>query len=577
VLEDPLWSAGSPLRDELLHSLKDGAVAARVHVGGEAWIVVKPWQYQKQYRASRRASWKQVARGEVPNEHAMYVEALQTFLVDCLPVNEFPGSQQPIQWYQILAWCSRDQNARYQSYYQWRAEGVGFSLPAKSPATLVQVVLGLLSDASTLRALEKTDRELRTTEAELAELRRQPADLLVHVRRQLLRQLNALDRTPFRQNGLFEHPNLLALAKQRHAGYEGDLALLENERQGLAGQQEALLERRTPLRSGVDLLRNQVDQVEAVIAGDLERVEELQNEASSLQQRLATRCDAGNVLLKDCNYVDARIKQVRFERFQGVAKHQQSKQHLEQELRAYRERLNQLESECKPFDTQLAEIAARSRDLAQRNANVLQDIQRLRDVIEDYELYESVVEGRASWGKIAETERRLRVLQRKSAQLEAKLQIQRRAFRERRKAVSDWMQRIAKALPRFDWGVFNDDEQHRARPFRLGPMHSTTYGVLETLAGDLACLLDSSNKGSFHPGILIHDSPREAEMNEEILWALLSMVSLETHDHLQYIVTTSTRVEQKFGRFVRLALGSSKERDLLFRNRIGVEERPLPV
>ena len=40
VLDDPLWSDGSTLRDELLHSreLKEGAVAARVHVGGETFV-----------------------------------------------------------------------------------------------------------------------------------------------------------------------------------------------------------------------------------------------------------------------------------------------------------------------------------------------------------------------------------------------------------------------------------------------------------------------------------------------------------------------------------------------------------
>src|SRR5690606_19421566 len=64
VLDDPLWSEGSTLRDELLQSedLKEGAVAARVHIGGEVWTVLKPWQHQKMYRASRHADWRQLDR-----------------------------------------------------------------------------------------------------------------------------------------------------------------------------------------------------------------------------------------------------------------------------------------------------------------------------------------------------------------------------------------------------------------------------------------------------------------------------------------------------------------------------------
>jgi hypothetical protein len=43
VLDDPLWSDGSTLRDELLQPrIEEGAGVARVHVGGEAWTILKP-------------------------------------------------------------------------------------------------------------------------------------------------------------------------------------------------------------------------------------------------------------------------------------------------------------------------------------------------------------------------------------------------------------------------------------------------------------------------------------------------------------------------------------------------------
>ena len=56
VLEDPLWAAKTPLRDELCKAMPDGAVAARVHVEGEAWTILRPWQHQKGYRAARGTS-----------------------------------------------------------------------------------------------------------------------------------------------------------------------------------------------------------------------------------------------------------------------------------------------------------------------------------------------------------------------------------------------------------------------------------------------------------------------------------------------------------------------------------------
>ena len=106
-------------------------MAARVHVGGEVWTVLKPWLHQKQYRASRTADWRQLAASEVENEFSAYQAALRQHLVEILPVQKLPGSEQPIEWHQILAWCSRDQNARYQNYYQWRSDGVRFKPASK--------------------------------------------------------------------------------------------------------------------------------------------------------------------------------------------------------------------------------------------------------------------------------------------------------------------------------------------------------------------------------------------------------------------------------------------------------------
>src|SRR6185312_11003282 len=102
ALEDPQWATGTPLRDELLHSFPEGAVAARVHVDGEIWTVVKPWRHQRQYRAAKDADWQALARDEVPNEHEAYVAALNRKLVDILPVKKLPGSGQSIQWQHIL-------------------------------------------------------------------------------------------------------------------------------------------------------------------------------------------------------------------------------------------------------------------------------------------------------------------------------------------------------------------------------------------------------------------------------------------------------------------------------------------
>lgn len=577
VLDDPLWATGSALRDELRYSLPDGAVAACVHIGDETWTVVKPWQHQKQYRASREATWQQLARSEAQNDYSAYGAALQSQLVDGLPVHELPGSNQAIQWHQILAWCSRDQNARYRSYHQWREDGVGFSLPAQSPALLVKVVLGLLRDASTLKALEDVDKKLKQADAELESYRREPVHLLAHVRRQLTQLLGTDERTPFRQEGVLQHANLLGLSKQRLTALENDQARIRDERFQMDKERQAVIEQRAPLVGDITFLTNHIAQLEAGIAGDWKEVERLQNEASSLQQRLNTFCNDGHLLLKDCDYVGKRIAVVQLDRRQGEAKHLKSQGESQAELNLYRPRLEALQKKCAPLDQRLTEFVEQSRELAERQIENVRQVQRLQQGIEEFEVYERAVAGTEPWGKVAETEARLTKLREDHSRLEAKRITEEAASRERRKVIDCQVHTIAESLPGFTWGVFNDDEKHRARPFRLGPPHSTTFGVLETLAGDVTCLLDSVNADSFHPGFLLHDSPREAEMSEKLFWALTATARGDQHGPFQYVVTTSTSVPAELEPFVRLELHSRSPEGLFFRERIGPETAPLAI
>ena len=577
VLDDPLWSDGSTLRDELLHSseLKEGAVAARVHVGGETWTVLKPWLHQKQYRASRTADWQQLAANDAENEFTAYQAALRRHLVEILPVQKLPGSEQSIEWHQILAWCSRDQNARYHNYYQWRADGSGFSWPAKSPAALMQIVLGLLPDGTTLRELDGTTKMLEKHKTDLQALREEPARLLKHVRRQLARHLNVSTKTPFRQDGLLEHPSLIGFAKQRHEAYQQELLATDAERRELAAQRQAWMEKRAPLKAGIDLLTNRIRQDEAFAVGDMQEVERLQNEASSLQQLLPTRCDAGSRLLKECDHVMERINQTRIDRRQRITQHQRSKETLENELLPLRRRLAELEAETAPMNEQLTAIDQQDAALTTRHAQSLSADQLLSDAIEDYELYEDIATGKSTSPEIGTQERQLESAQRRHGQLQIQLVKERDAVAGRRQVISATMQSVAKSLPSFHWGVLSDDDKHRNRPFQMGPMHSTTFKVLEILAGDIACLIDSTSADSFHPGFLLHDSPREAEMSESMLWALLGHVASGESDAFQYIVTTSTEPAETFKRFERLRLSSDSEDGLLLRRRVGAEQRPL--
>jgi hypothetical protein len=72
------------------------------------------------------------------------------------------------------------------------------------------------------------------------------------------------------------------------------------------------------------------------------------------------------------------------------------------------------------------------------------------------------------------------------------------------------------------------------------------YETLAILLADLALLFESVADHSHHPGLLLYDSPREADLNLRIYQRLLDVADeqMRTAEHgavpYQYIVTTTT-------------------------------------
>lgn len=571
VLEDPNWAAGTPLRDELLHSFPTGAVAARVHVDGESWTVLKPWKHQLHYRASRDGDWQALAHDEVSNDYDAYVTALNQTLVEVLPVKQFPGSGQLIQWQHILAWCSRDQECRYQGYYHWRAEGMGFSLPAQSPAVLVKVVLGLLDDASSHHKLKRAESDIAKLEASVVELQRRPKDLLEHVRHQLAEALDQPQSSPFRPTGLLDQSSLKGLADQRVEAYSAELAQLRGDRAATEAKREHVIADRAPLEAQLKAVENRIGQLEAAIAGNVARVDELKNEASALQGRLQIRCEDGDRLVGACQYVQERVARISLDSVRDANARKAQAGLWQSELAQLRAVAGQIGQSLKPLQTRIEGLTGSVAESQRREITAMASQQRLQEAISDYEMYEGIAGGASEWHELKAAQDELRGQQRNRDKLLLKITHQRNGSADRRKAIESTLESIATRLPGFSWGVLHEDEP---RPFRLGPPHSTALAVLETLIGDVVCLIDSKNPKSLHPGFLLHDSPREAELSEPVFWKYLATVA-EQQEAIQYIVTTSTEVPDEYKRYLRLKLSNDRNEEVLFRTRLGVEQESL--
>lgn len=121
---------------------------------------------------------------------------------------------------------------------------------------------------------------------------------------------------------------------------------------------------------------------------------------------------------------------------------------------------------------------------------------------------------------------------------------------------------------------------HEVRPFEVA-RGGEAYQVLEVLLGDLVCLLDSAvSEASNHPGFLVHDCPREADMSER-LYREFFLAAAEAAEQLgkdgavpfQFIVTTTSAPPEELcaAPHVVLELAPGADDALLFKRQLAPE------
>src|SRR5690606_1908629 len=223
-----------------------------------------------------------------------------------------------------------------------------------------------------------------------------------------------------------------------------ELLTIEEERKALAHERMHLLEKLAPLKSKLGVIVNEIAQMEALIAGDIERLEALQNEAASLQKNLSKHCDAGNRLLGECHYVTQRIELVQIDRKQRTLLHQQTKESLERSLIPLRRRRDELSNEIAPLDKALAHLDERSAEMDQRYAQALSADQLLTEAIESYEYDESLASGQSQSTEMGAVQRNLEADRHRRDELKLQLEKQRQMVAGRRQAISDAMMAVAR-------------------------------------------------------------------------------------------------------------------------------------
>lgn len=539
---------------EIQHTFPDGAVAAEVQIEGQRWSVLRP--FDKRHSDCAQADGTIESLVENRPTRASFGEYLSCLMSTCLTgirTESVLSGGDSIQWGHLLAMCARDQEARYQSMWQWRSPRSDSGSPRiqKEDAFLtIRSVLDLLPDAETKlqRKLSKTESDLAEAERGIVERKREPDYWISHCRRLLRDDFGIAEATDASLNpqDLFNLPKLVgarvAKLESEQQGRRHELAALDRKIAIAAAALQEPAELHDQEQTAVNVTGSGTDTLESSI-------DELRQIDRHIREAELSLCRYGQVTIGNCTHakqqlveLDEQIRDAEKSTVPESAKRDQITAGLKERVLRRAEVLRRLQSDVDKLNEE-----RRTLDDERRNADEeIKDAKKALECIIRWERLRSGEEDDSELARLHEHKKNL-----ESSQVNTNSRLT--ALLAENDQRTGQLRQVYEALVRgtltaeFNGRVRLTRDGLEFRIFRGENLSGEAFETLSILLADLTVLLTGALGISAHPGFLIHDSPREADLGRIIyerlltcVWNVASELGELTAVPFQYIVTTTT-------------------------------------
>jgi hypothetical protein len=574
----------------------EGYVAAELHIRGRRWAVRRPFGSGRMSYIRGDASIEELLeqRGHSVTQELYSQEIGMEGLLDELETGAVVQTGESIQWAHILAWCTRDQEARFQNIHEWRsprseAESPSFRFPKAGPLFVMRAVLGLFLPDE-LKGEERLAELYREKErlAKAIEEKRQEPQFRVNLYDQQLRQYlkslfpneSDIASRPFRTGELFPEDleQLMARARKTIEEVIGDY---EQERIALQIQIDDF---------GAEIRRHEeiLSELEAFFSLDLAASRELDvglsnrdGKRKGVEEVKDRQCPFGSVLIRECSYVQQRQRILQITELQDAREMKMAEtrrieesKRIEEGKERHRETIKKIREEY--------EKALEKRDvLTVQTREKREALSNLERVFDELVIWMQKRDRPGGYEEIDQLRRKIGAVDSEIIKIEKELTDLLQRHEDNRALIGSIFSGIVHSVlssEHYDGKVSLDD---RELNFRITHGHAMTGEAVETLSvllADISCLFYSSVAPAAHlPGFLLHDSPREADLGIKIYRSFIRLVaSLQEHFGsldscpFQYVITTTTPppLELNADQFVKLRLNAGQTQGLLLRANI---------
>ncbi|EEF63338.1 hypothetical protein [Pedosphaera parvula] len=571
----------------------NGYVGAELFVKGVKWAVLRPLGENRNSYVLKESTIEVLIekKGDAAYQDTYPAKIGLDALLDPLESATVVRTNEPIKWGHLLAWCTRDQEARFQNIHDWRSprsdsDWPAFRFPKSDPLFVMRVVLGLFLPDELVgeEALSKLQQSLERAEAALEVAKKEPAYWREHYdtkARQQLKQIlpkdgGAIESAPLSSDEML--PDLKRYTDK--AKYELGEQIGKLEKSELALQieinslNETIAANKTELQQLAGLFTLE-STAECEASAGLKRNEDFRQKT---QENKDKTCPFGDVLIGQCSYVLERQELVKRNAVQDA--------HTLEQMEAKRASARaKVASQQKALKHGIQSNELKRTNLTKQQSKLVVDIAQKKVIqteldadLENLTLWKLRHEAPDKYAKLQE---HFGIIEGLRKQVEAKETDLNRLLAEHdtnRDLLNTIFSAAAKrVLPstNYDGRVMLEDRELHFQITHGGTMTGEAMETLAVLLADISCLIyNSFSSRSYLPGFLLHDSPREADLGLRLYRGFFRFAAQLESDFqelggcpFQYIITTTTPPPKVLinDTYVALQLDASKEAELLFR------------
>ena len=527
------------VRAKIIQELASAWVVAHWRVNSQDWVVARPFQESRAAKsfAVGASTWQAAFQGDESREpYEAFLTAVGNAVLSGLPNFTLPKSRRAPKWSDVLGWIARDHECAYRAPNEWRHGDAdsGTSLDRSDNSYVLQWMMGLMGTEETEMnrrhqgLLEDRQRVVKARDASLKE-----SELVGRAlsRKMGLPDEDAAHATP---GDLFA-PRVVEQAEERISA----LKRLKAERI----EQSRLAE----LQSAEAGSRSLLADAEAEVRVLDRRISQVEGQIRQTETSATIHVYSRQSPYEDCPQSECPLRLLN----RPVPTEDPAKEHhltmQREELGVYQAEITERRQAC----DELRRIHARAGDELTRERDRLStETLGIERDIGRWESYREEAQG------FVDLARQLGQSTEVIEQLDSKIEVSYQELTAVRQVLNRQRNQTSGCYAHVLRGIFGDDADgnivvdgrglHPSPDDRLAPNGAALSVMASVLGFDVSCMAASIVGIGNHPRFLIHDSPREGDMEELLFHRLFdATVSLEAlfvdrEPSFQYIITTTS-------------------------------------